>query len=297
MKNTFCTLNIGSDFITCTNWSHNFTCVFIVFPLIVKNEWGIDAHEIEFIPIPNLNDKLHWNIRNAHTVLQRSSQRNTCRHLRLPHFIGFCTLSSLYLVTHVHKTDSQAHTDAYTHTHRFRTMLFSKTHISKVILGNSLLAKTLSSRPLTVPSVKMWCELKVHGSFCSLGEVLLGCARRRWREDLFLPVHYLQCPLPKVKLGDCLSFNKQLKANPQEVFFCCNFNPQLSHIMLQTWGGREGGGTQTPEIAIRIPSLVFFTYSSTWHAVLLYKKAHICELSQRIICLPSPLKCICTLSP
>lgn len=132
---------------------------------------------------------------------------------------------------------SQAYTDTYIHTQRFRTMLFSNIHISEVILSNSLLAKTLIFRPLTAPSVKMWCELKAHSSFCSLGKELLGWVRRKWREDLFLPVHYLQCPLHKVKLGDCLSFNKQLKVNLQEVFFCYYFNPQLSHTMLRTWRG------------------------------------------------------------
>lgn len=170
-------------------------------------------------------------------------------------------MSSLYLVTHVHKTLSQT----YTYTHRFRTMLFSKIHIRAVILRNSLLAKAPSSRPLTVQSVKMWCELKAHNSFCSLGNVLLGWARRKSREDLSLPVHYLQCPLHKVKLGDCISFNKQLEVNLQDVFSCCNFHPQLSHMILQT---RGGGGSQPPEIAIQIPTLVFFTYSSTWHTFL-----------------------------
>lgn len=181
-------------------------------------------------------------------------------------FATFHWLLYPVLLVSCHSCTQNRLSQTHTYTHRFRTMLFSKIHIREVILRNSLLAKTLSSRPLTVQSVKLWCELKAHSSFCSLGKVLLGWARRKSREDLFLPVHYLQCPLHKVKLGDCLSFNKQLKVNLQEVFFCCNFNPQLSHIILQTW--EEGGGNQTPETAIQIPALMFFTYSSTWHAFL-----------------------------
>lgn len=135
----------------------------------------------------------------------------------------------LYLVTHVHKPDSHRHKQTYTEGGSGLPCLFSKIHISEIIPSNSLLAKTLCSRPLVVQLVKMWCELKAHCRFCSLRRTPWGLARRKWREDSFLAVHYLHCPLHKVKLGHCLSFNKQLNVNLQEVFFWCDFNPQLSH--------------------------------------------------------------------
>lgn len=80
--------------------------------------------------------------------LRRNTCRNTCRGIHLLHVTGFCTLSSVYLVTHVDKTVSYMHTHTQTHTER-------GTGLCEGTLGSSLLAKTLSSRPLAVQLGKM----------------------------------------------------------------------------------------------------------------------------------------------